>query len=139
MGIGEASGEGRALAAARAAISSALLEASIEGARGLLLNVAGPSDLGLFEVNEAAEVIKETAHPDANIIFGATIDDTLGDDIRITVIAAGFDRFDGERRTDMRRRDTSTGSRDTSPVPSSDEPFGGDDDDDDFDVPEFLR
>jgi cell division protein FtsZ len=141
MGIGEASGEGRALAAARAAISSALLEASIEGARGLLLNVSGPSDLGLFEVNEAAEIIKETAHPDANIIFGATIDDTLGDDIRITVIAAGFDRFDGERRTDMRRRDTgtSTGSRDSSPMPSSDEPFGDGDDDDDFDVPEFLR
>jgi len=136
MGIGEASGEGRALAAARAAISSALLEASIEGARGLLLNVAGPSDLGLFEVNEAAEVIKETAHPDANIIFGATIDDTLGDDMRITVIAAGFDRFEGERRTDVRRRDS---GRDDSPVPSSNAPFDGGGDDDDFDVPEFLR
>ena len=86
------------------AISSALLEASIEGARGLLLNVAGPSDLGLFEVNEAAEVVKETAHPDANIIFGAIIDDALGDEVRITVIAAGFDRFDGERRRDATRR-----------------------------------
>src|SRR5260221_2870274 len=116
MGIGQASGEGRALTAARSAISSALLEASIEGARGLLLNVAGPSDLGLFEVNEAAEVVKETAHPDANIIFGATIDDSLGDEIRITVIAAGFDRFEGERRPQSRRRsETSTrGSRDES-------------------------
>ena len=92
MGIGQAAGEGRALNAARIAISSALLEASIEGARGLLLNVAGPSDLGLRETTEAAEVVKATAHPDANIIFGTTIDDSLGDEIRITVIAAGFDR-----------------------------------------------
>src|SRR4030081_3221594 len=88
MGIGESAGGNRPIppppAAARAAISSSLLEASIEGARGLLLNVSGPSDLGLFEVNEAAEIVKETAHPDANIIFGATIDDTFGDFIRIT-------------------------------------------------------
>ena len=140
MGIGQAAGEGRALTAARAAISSALLEASIEGARGLLLNVAGPSDLGLFEVNEAAEVIKETAHPDANIIFGASIDDSLGDDVRITVIAAGFDRFEGERRPESRRSDSSVdiglGLRD-DPV---EEAFGSSgSDDDDFDVPEFLR
>src|ERR671936_1715348 len=92
MGIGNASGEGRALNAARAAISSPLLEASIDGARGILLNVSGPSDLGLFEVNEAAEVIASAAHPDANIIFGAVIDDALGDEVRVTVIAAGFDR-----------------------------------------------
>jgi cell division protein FtsZ len=91
MGIGYASGEGRAVTAARAAISSPLLEASIEGARGILLNVSGPSDLGLFEVNEAAEIISQAAHPDANIIFGAVIDDALGDEVRITVIAAGFD------------------------------------------------
>src|SRR5437016_10652220 len=76
MGIGYASGEGRALNAARAAISSPLLEASIEGARGILLNISGGSDLGLFEVNEAAEIIRGVAHPDANIIFGAVIDDT---------------------------------------------------------------
>ena len=98
MGIGYASGDGRAVAAARSAISSPLLEASIEGARGILLNISGPSDLGLFEVNEAAEIISEAAHPDANIIFGAVIDDALGDEVRITVIAAGFDRFEGERR-----------------------------------------
>src|SRR5205085_828982 len=79
MGIGYASGEGRALNAARAAISSPLLEASIEGARGILLNISGGSDLGLFEVNEAAEIIRGVAHPDANIIFGAVIDDTMGD------------------------------------------------------------
>ena len=103
MGIGKSSGEGRAIGAARAATSSALLEASIEGARGLLLNVSGPSDLGLFEVNEAAEIVKETAHPDANIIFGAIIDESLGEAVRITVIAAGFDRFEGERRPELRR------------------------------------
>src|SRR5438067_1976505 len=101
MGIGYASGEGRAVNAARAAISSPLLEASIEGARGILLNVSGPSDLGLFEVNEAAEIISQAAHPDANIIFGAVIDDALGDEVRITVIAAGFDRYEGERRSDV--------------------------------------
>jgi cell division protein FtsZ len=141
MGIGQASGEGRALASGRAAISSALLEASIEGARGILLNVAGPSDLGLFEVNEAAEVVKETAHPDANIIFGATIDDSLGDDVRITVIAAGFDRFDGGSRPEMRRREQNTDlgfGKDSDD--DDDDGFGsGGGDDDDFDVPEFLR
>ena len=98
MGVGYASGEGRAVTAARAAISSPLLEASIEGARGILLNVSGPSDLGLFELNEAAEIIGQAAHPDANIIFGAVIDDALGDEVRLTVIAAGFDRFEGEQR-----------------------------------------
>src|SRR4051794_26289585 len=96
MGIGYASGEGRALNAARAAISSPLLEASIEGARGILLNISGGSDLGLFEVNEAAEIIHGVAHPDANIIFGAVIDDEMGDEVRVTVIAAGFDRWEGK-------------------------------------------
>ena len=81
-----------------AAISSPMLEASVEGARGMLLNVSGPSDLGLFEVNEAAEIVAKAAHPDANIIFGAVIDDSLGDEVRITVIAAGFDRYEGEKR-----------------------------------------
>ena len=96
MGIGYASGEGRALNAARGAISSPLLEASIEGARGILLTIAGGSDLGLFEVNEAAEIIHGVAHPDANIIFGTVIDDDMGDEVRVTVIAAGFDRWDDE-------------------------------------------
>ncbi|MEX0664605.1 MAG: cell division protein FtsZ [Acidimicrobiia bacterium] len=139
MGIGTASGEGRALSAARSAISSVLLEASIEGARGLLLNVAGPSDLGLFEVNEAAEVVKETAHPDANIIFGATIDDSLGDEVRITVIAAGFDRA-GESREITRRTEPTLGLADgPARAGFDDEEDGSSDDDDDFDVPEFLR
>ena len=91
MGIGSARGEDRALEAATAAISSPLLEASIEGAHGVLLSVSGGSDLGLFEINEAARMVSDAAHPDANIIFGAVIDDTLGDEVRVTVIAAGFD------------------------------------------------
>ncbi|MDI6892120.1 MAG: cell division protein FtsZ [Actinomycetota bacterium] len=91
MGIGVAGGDNRAPEAAKAAISSPLLEASIEGAKGVLLNISGGSDLGLFEVNEAAEVIANAAHPDANIIFGAVIDDSLGDEVKVTVIATGFD------------------------------------------------
>jgi cell division protein FtsZ len=134
MGIGYASGDGRAVTAARAAISSPLLEASIEGARGILLNISGPSDLGLFEVNEAAEIIAEAAHPDANIIFGAVIDDSLGDEVRITVIAAGFDRFEGERKPDA-----PLGLRDEERALGGDDDLGEDLGDDDFDVPEFLR
>jgi cell division protein FtsZ len=135
MGIGYASGEGRALNAARGAISSPLLEASIEGARGILLTISGGSDLGLYEVNEAAEVIHGVAHPDANIIFGTVIDDDMGDEVRVTVIAAGFDRWDSAK-----------GGRST--MADSGSVFGdddeGDDDldlegDDDFDVPSFLK
>jgi cell division protein FtsZ len=91
MGIGSARGDDRAVAAAQGAISSPLLEASIDGAHGVLLSVSGGSDLGLFEINEAAKLVADSAHPDANIIFGAVIDDTLGDEVRVTVIAAGFD------------------------------------------------
>ncbi|MBW3657265.1 MAG: cell division protein FtsZ [Actinobacteria bacterium] len=94
MGIGKARGENRALEAAKFAISSPLLEASIDGARGVLLMLAGGSDLGLFEVNEAADVITKAAHADANIIFGAVIDDSLGDEVKVTVIAAGFDKYE---------------------------------------------
>jgi cell division protein FtsZ len=92
MGIGVASGENRAGEAARAAISSPLLEASVEGATGILLNITGGPDLGLFEVNEAAEIIGSASDADANIIFGAVIDEALGDQVRVTVIATGFDR-----------------------------------------------
>ncbi|OKL53991.1 cell division protein FtsZ [Bowdeniella nasicola] len=92
MGIGRASGEDRAVNAAEAAISSPLLEASIDGAHGVLLSIQGGSDLGLFEIHTAAQLVQEAAHPEANIIFGAVIDDTLGDELRITVIAAGFDQ-----------------------------------------------
>ena len=136
MGVGYASGDGRAVTAARAAISSPLLEASIEGARGILLNVSGPSDLGLFELNEAAEIIGQAAHPDANIIFGAVIDDALGDEVRITVIAAGFDRFEGESAAAARTSASSLGLDDEDSLAGDDALDLGDDD---FDVPEFLR
>jgi cell division GTPase FtsZ len=91
MGIGRASGENRAAEAARQAIASPLLEISITGAQGVLFNVTGGPGLGLFEINEAAEIIKETADPEANIIFGTVIDERMGDDVMITVIATGFD------------------------------------------------
>jgi len=92
MAVGRASGEDRARIAAEMAISSQLLDITIDGARGILFNVTGGSGLTLFEVNQAAAIIKETAHPDVNLIFGAVIDPNMGDDIRITVIATGFDR-----------------------------------------------
>ena len=91
MGIGSARGENRATRAAELAISSPLLEASIDGAKGVLLSIAGGSDLGLFEIHEAAELVNKSAHPEANIIFGTVIDDALGDEVRVTVIAAGFE------------------------------------------------
>jgi cell division protein FtsZ len=91
MGIGSARGDNRAVEAAEKAISSPFLEQSMDGASGLLLSIAGGSDLGLFEINDAAQLVTDAAHPDANIIFGAVIDDALGDEVRVTVIAAGFD------------------------------------------------
>nr|WP_239536992.1 cell division protein FtsZ [Arthrobacter roseus] len=94
MGIGSARGDDRAVKAAELAIASPLLEASIDGAHGVLLSIQGGSDLGLFEINEAARLVQEVAHPEANIIFGAVIDDALGDEARVTVIAAGFDQVD---------------------------------------------
>jgi cell division protein FtsZ len=98
MGIGSARGDGRALKAAEIAINSPLLEASMEGAQGVLLSVAGGSDLGLFEINEAASLVQDAAHPEANIIFGTVIDDSLGDEVRVTVIAAGFDSAGPSRK-----------------------------------------
>ncbi len=102
MGIGSARGEDRAVQAAELAISSPLLEASIDGAHGVLLSIQGGSDLGLFEINEAARLVQEAAHPEANIIFGAVIDDALGDEVRVTVIAAGFDGGGPTQRDDDR-------------------------------------
>ncbi len=102
MGIGSARGEDRAVQAAETAISSPLLEASVEGAHGVLLSIQGGSDLGLFEINEAARLVQEAAHPEANIIFGAVIDDALGDEVRVTVIAAGFDGGAPARKRDDR-------------------------------------
>src|SRR5215210_2203505 len=139
MGIGVASGENRAAEAARTAVSSPLLESSIEGATGILLNITGPPDLGLFEVNEAAEVVTGHADPNANIIFGSVIDDAMGDEIRVTVIATGFDhgrarprRAPEETRDSARRRDRSprVGDRERSTLEISD---------DELDIPPFLR
>ncbi|MFZ5596351.1 MAG: cell division protein FtsZ [Bacillota bacterium] len=123
MGIGTASGENRAAEAARGAISSPLLETSIEGARGVLLNITGGSSLGLFEVNEAAEIIAQAADPEANIIFGAVIDERLEEEVRVTVIATGFDQK-------VVRRDRAT--RPDVEIKS----FSGKDD---LDIPAFLR
>jgi cell division protein FtsZ len=144
MGIGSSIGEGRAANAARAAITSPLLEASIDGARGILLNIAGGSDLGLFEVNEAAEIIHGVAHPDANIIFGAVIDDNMGDEVRVTVIAAGFERWEeGAGSSKAAERAASIFST-PEPVDIFADATGGSEEefdlgDDDFDVPSFLR
>jgi len=143
MGIGSSIGEGRAANAARAAITSPLLEASIEGARGMVLNIAGGSDLGLFEVNEAAEIIHAVAHPDANIIFGAVIDDNMGDEVRVTVIAAGFERWD-EGAPSSKSADLASSIFATpEPVDIFADATGSEDEldlgDDDFDVPSFLR
>ena len=102
MGIGYARGEDRAVQAAEMAISSPLLEASIDGAHGVLLSIQGGSDLGLFEINEAARLVQEAAHPEANIIFGAVIDDALGDEVRVTGIAAGCDGGTPTVRKDAR-------------------------------------
>ncbi len=127
MGIGSASGEGRAINAARGAITSPLLEASIEGARGILLNIAGG--------NEAAEIIHGVGHPDANIIFGSVIDDAMGDEVRVTVIAAGFERWDEGQDRPAERAGTKT-------VPPREDIFAEPDldlDDDEFDVPSFLK
>jgi len=109
MGIGSARGEDRAVQAAELAISSPLLEASIDGAHGVLLSIQGGSDLGLFEINEAARLVQEAAHPEANIIFGAVIDDALGDEVRVTVIAAGFDGGAPLHRADNRALGTVQG------------------------------
>jgi cell division protein FtsZ len=115
MGIGTARGDDRAVAAAEAAISSPLLEASIDGAHGVLLSIQGGSDLGLFEINEAAQLVANSAAPDANIIFGAVIDDALGDEVRVTVIAAGFDEPDGSR---PRARTAAYPTATPTPVPA---------------------
>ncbi|NBT37332.1 MAG: cell division protein FtsZ [Actinobacteria bacterium] len=141
MGTGRASGDNRAVNAANAAINSPLLESSIEGARGILLNITGPSDMGLFEMNAAAEIVHGTAHQDANIIFGTVIDDDLDDEIRVTVIAAGFDRAEPSM---MRGSGRSSSPSDTKGSSRLKELFGSGedplrDDSDGLDVPSFLK
>ncbi|MBO0607712.1 cell division protein FtsZ [Myceligenerans salitolerans] len=116
MGIGSARGEDRAVQAAELAISSPLLEASIDGAHGVLLSIQGGSDLGLFEVHEAARLVQEAAHPEANIIFGTVIDDALGDEVRVTVIAAGFDGGVPQQRKDSGALGTVAGGRSSAPA-----------------------
>ncbi len=124
MGIGKARGENRALEAARMAISSPLLEASVDGARGVLLMISGGSDLGLYEVNEAAEIIAQAADPEANIIFGAVIDDSLGDEVKVTVIAAGFSDVPQAAQPAAAPVQTSAGSGVLRPLEREPEPVG---------------
>lgn len=151
MAVGTASGEDRARIAAEEAISSKLLDITIDGARGILFNVTGGSDLTLFEVNQAAAIIKETAHPDVNLIFGAVIDENMGDEVRITVIATGFDRA-GVRQTPAYETRTSNRSEESKPATHS-TPQHNDQrsnaastefqphvfNTDDLDIPAFLR
>ncbi len=155
MGIGSARGADRAIKAAELAVESPLLEASIEGAHGVLLSIQGGSNLGIFEINDAAQLVKEAAHPEANIIFGTVIDDTLGDEVRVTVIAAGFDGGEPlpkiEPITVQRQTsslpplgdvvaDLDSAQRTAVPVGVS-EPAGYDSvfDDGDLDIPDFLK
>lgn len=134
MGIGIATGDNRAHEAAKAAISSPLLESSIEGANGVLLSISGGSDLGLFEVNEAAEVVQAAAHPDANIIFGAVIDDSIMDQIRVTVIATGFG---AKRKQETMEFETGEESEETPRIPTFDMPGG--ETEEELDIPAFLK
>ena len=156
MGIGSARGDGRALKAAEIAINSPLLEASMEGAQGVLMSIAGGSDLGLFEINEAASLVQDAAHQEANIIFGTVIDDSLGDEVRVTVIAAGFDASGPGRTPVVGNSTTSTtissgkhGKVSSSlfepadavsvSVPTNGATFDIGGEDDDVDVPPFMR
>ena len=128
MGIGESSSETRGTEAAKAAISSPLLEASIEGATGIILNITGGTDLGLFEVNEAAEIVHNAAHQDANLIFGAVVDETFGERVSVTVIATGFDQRMATRRREEQAVPPSP-EREYEPEPEGDV----------LDIPAFLR
>jgi cell division protein FtsZ len=139
MGIGVAGGENRAVEAARAAISSPLLEASIEGARGILLNITGGSDLGLFEINEAAEIISGAADSECNIIFGAVIDGALGDEVRVTVIATGFDHEAAQQPAAPARAAEEPGPAAEAPLFSKEEKPQFDIGEDVLDIPSFLK
>jgi cell division protein FtsZ len=169
MGIGSARGADRAIKAAELAVASPLLEASIDGAHGVLLSIQGGSNLGIFEINDAAKLVQEAVHPEANIIFGAVIDDTLGDEVRVTVIAAGFDGGEPNPHREGRRSnfvdaavpaavgvgaavpsmsasEGATGSQEwaavaevTTLTQTTDLDHGYDEDDDDLDIPDFLK
>ncbi len=139
MGVGSSSGESRATDAAKAAIESPLLEDAIDGATGILLNITGGKELGLFEVNDAAEIIHNAADSNANIIFGAVIDEAMGDEVRVTVIGTGFDHKGGRGRAardeTRRRAERTTGGRSPRVDKTSDLEIG----DDDLDIPAFLK
>ena len=135
MGIGTAAGENRCAEAAKAAISSPLLEESVDGATGILLNITGGKDLGLFEVNEAAEIIQNAADPNANIIFGAVIDESMADEVRVTVIGTGFDHRPGRSARRERAAASATATRRISDRQRSSLEIS----DDDIDIPPFLR
>ena len=130
MAVGRATGENRSIEAAQQAISSRLLDITIDGARGILFNITGGDDLTLFEVNEAASIIRETAHPDVNLIFGAVIDDAMGDEVRITVIATGFDGEEKQERSPRVQAQRRMESQDI---------FTGLVDRDNIEIPAFLR
>ena len=150
MAVGRSTGEDRARIAAEEAISSQLLDITIDGARGILFNVTGDSSLTLFEVNQAAAIIKETAHPDVNLIFGAVVDPNMGEELRVTVIATGFDTSSGIRRMERTpRKNTSERSREARPAEMADQPIVSQPapteyqrhvlNTDDLDIPAFLR
>ena len=159
MGIGSARGADRAIKAAELAVASPLLESSIEGAQGVLLSIQGGSNLGLYEINDAAKLVEEAVHPDANIIFGAVIDDSLGDEVRVTVVAAGFDESQQRSASPLsagvatEAETPSTGETPdaeeswllpseerAAPEPSEAPAFAAEaEEDDELDVPEFLR
>ncbi len=132
MGIGQATGENRALNAVKQAIQSPLLETSINGARGVLLNITGGTSMGIHEVNEAAKLIEEAADPEANIIFGANIDESIGDSIKITVIATGFGETSDKDVTKNTKTDSQRASNDKSQAKTENNPF-------DFQIPNFLN
>jgi cell division protein FtsZ len=137
MGIGQAGGESRAVEAAKSAISSPLLEESVEGATGILLNISGGHDLGLFEVNEAAEVVASAADSNSNIIFGSVIDDALGDEVRVTVIATGFHH--GRARPSTARESTRRSRRDRDVALDDRQRSSLEISDDEIDIPSFLK
>lgn len=150
MAVGRSSGEDRARIAAEEAISNRLLDITIDGARGILFNVTGDSSLTLFEVNQAAAIIKETAHPDVNLIFGAVVDPNMGEELRVTVIATGFDTSSGIRRMERTpRANTSERTRQARPSEMADQPIVSQPapteyqrhvlNTDDLDIPAFLR
>src|SRR5437773_10767862 len=136
MGIGAAAGENRASEAAKNAISSPLLEESVEGATGILLNITGGHELGLFEVNEAAEIVQSAADTNSNIIFGAVLDESLGDEVRVTVIATGFDHGRARPRSAREETRRAAATRDRSPRVERESLEISDDD---IDIPPFLR